>query len=170
MSNMKHIKLFEEFSNSKYRLDQAIPGKKLALGSIGEPVKDIEELEPDEIYWFPSPSGNGYDVPMLGILGTTGGNYNSVNDTEEYNESSEFYTYEEPEPEYSDIINYLARMSGCADEDGNYMGHEGLGTDPETNFAISYDEMKKLISERKVLRFKEDTSFRGFKPGQKFGI
>jgi len=173
---MKHLKLFEEFNNSNYRLDLAVPGRKFARGSMGEPVKDIEELEYDGIYWFPVPSGAGYDVPTLGCLGVTGG---EGDDSElKWDDGNEFTSWADQDA-YPDIAHDLAKISGDTtgeDDEECYIGLEGLCGLFGRKFLcsgdewITYDEMKTMIATGKVLKFIEDPNLHGHRAGKEYGI
>lgn len=163
---MKHLKLFEEFNSTNYRLDLAVPGKQLARGSMGEPVKDIEELEYDDMYWFPVPSGAGYDVPTLGCLGVTGSE--GEDDEPKYDEGNEFTSWSDATG-YNEVANFLAQKTGetVHYEDEVYQGLEGLGSGDDW---ITYDEMKAMIATGKVLKFVDDPKYHGLRTGTQYGI
>ena len=160
---MKHLKLFEEFNSSNYRLDLAVPGRKFARGSIGDPVKHIDELAPNEMYWFPVPSGAGYDVPTLGCLGVSGVMTDSWHDRNSF-------TSQADQDAYDEIANDLAKISGDTIGEGDeecYIGLEGLGSGDDW---ITYTEMKAIIDTGKVLKFVEDPKLHGHRTGKEYGI
>lgn len=164
---MKHLKLFEEFNSTNYRLDLAVPGRKFARGSIGEPVKDIEELEYNDMYWFPVPSGAGYDVPTLGCLGVTGGD--GDDDELKWDDGNEFTSWTDQDA-YHDIAHDLAKISGDTTGEGDeecYIGLEGLGSGDDW---ITYNEMKAMIATGKVFKFIEDPNLHGMRSGTRFGL
>ena len=171
---MKHLKLFEEFKKVEppYRLEQAVPGRELAKGSIGEAVKDIEELQMYELYWFPVASGAGYDVPTLGCLGVTGGD--GDDEDSKYDEGNEFTSWSDADnyDSHYGVIHALAKKSGDASNIGEELVYEGLDGLEGLGAGewISYDEMVKMIATGKVLKFTEDHTFRGHKMKNKFGL
>jgi len=172
---MKHLKLFEEFNTSNYRLDLAVPGRKFARGSMGDPVKDIQELnshndEGDEsplpaMYWFPVPSGAGYDIPTLGCLGIS----DATGKGEMLSPEADFTSYSDQDA-YDEIAHDLAKISGDTTGEGDeecYIGLEGLGSGDDW---ITYDEMKAMIATGKVLKFVEDPNLHGHRTGKEYGI